>query len=99
MAEYFQSVNNKIVQSFKRYAGSEIWQEVGSGLVTVWLIGMLLELWRPGLVSLYLDLNMILVLGVIGLLAGAIKSRKIGWDSYVIIGLAVVLGILIFLKW
>lgn len=50
--------------------------EVGLGLLFSWWLLLGLELIRPGSVSLYLDLNLILVLGVIGFWLGKSEVRQ-----------------------
>ncbi len=37
---------------------------VATGLAFSWLILLAVEIWRPGIVSVYLDLNLILVLAL-----------------------------------
>ena len=98
MAKYYESVNNKIVQLLGGHTLNEVLFEVGGGLLAVWVLGMLLELWRSGLVSLYFDLNLILVLGVLGILVGKKRELKFTWDSYLIIGLSFLLIFLIYIK-
>lgn len=99
MAQSSESINNKIVQLFRGHTLNEVLFEIGDGLLAVWLLGMLLELWRPGLVSLYFDLNVILVLGIISVLVGRKRKLEFTWDSYLIIGLSLLLMFLIFIKW
>ncbi len=50
--------------------------EAGIGLLFSWWLLLGLELIRPGSVSLYLDLNLILVLGVIGFWFGKNEVKQ-----------------------
>ncbi len=42
-----------------------IFSEVAAGLGISWFVLMVFEIWRSGMASLYLDLNLILVLALI----------------------------------
>lgn len=54
--------------------------ELAVGLAFSWLMLISLEIIRPGMVSLYLDLNLLLVAVVLTWLGGAkIESRSITW--------------------
>ena len=50
--------------------------EAGIGLLAGWWFLLLLELMRPGFVSLYIDLNFILVLGLVGFLFGRTELHQ-----------------------
>lgn len=41
-----------------------VFGQVATGLALSWLILLVCEIWRPGIASLYLDLNLILVLAL-----------------------------------
>ncbi len=50
--------------------------EVALGLLFSWWLLLGLELIRPGSASLYLDLNLILVLGIVGFALGKSEARQ-----------------------
>ncbi|MBI5733840.1 MAG: hypothetical protein HY973_02765 [Candidatus Kerfeldbacteria bacterium] len=50
--------------------------EVAIGLLFSWWLLLGLELIRPGSVSLYLDLNLILVLGIVGFALGKSEAKQ-----------------------
>lgn len=98
MDKYYKKLINKIVQLNNNQGVSNVLSEVGNGLLIVWLLGILLELWRSGLVSLYLDLNIVLVLGIICLLVGRQPTIKSTYTFYLTLALSILLAMLIYLK-
>jgi len=63
----------------------------GRGLLAAWWLLWLLELLRPGLVSLYLDLNLILVLALVAWFIGRGESVSNRWLRYSFILLSVII--------
>lgn len=70
--------------------------EFAVGLAVSFLALFLLEIIRPGMVSLYIDLNLLFVVSLITwLLGNKAESRKISWyASWVFFAILVVLFIL-----
>lgn len=69
----------KLRAYFKKPAVVHMQRALGNlafGLSISWLILFLLEVWRPGLASLYLDLNLILVLALIVWTLSIIKFKE-----------------------
>ena len=67
--------------------------ELGLGLGISWVVLVLIEFIRPGAVSLYFDINLILLLALVGWCLG---SRRVNWfkEKYVI---AILFGILVWI--
>ncbi len=74
-------VNNRVIAAVRIFLA-----EMSVGLLISWLLLFSLELFRPGMVSLYFDLNIILAGGLASWLAGSkVKSYELTWYTSLII--------------
>lgn len=67
--------NYPLLTAVRKFLG-----EAAIGLMVSWMILFLLELMRPGIASLHIDLNLLLVLGALAWLAGTkAQVNKVSW--------------------
>ncbi|MFZ5391408.1 MAG: hypothetical protein ACOZAJ_03995 [Patescibacteria group bacterium] len=79
-------LSNSIIKLSRQIIG-----ELGLGLLAAWWLMWLVELLRPGSVSLYLDLNLILVLALVAWLIGSPIKQTIRTAGYLWLVLSVII--------